>query len=143
LATEEPAPAVDWTLPRRSSAGGVDGWTLGYSPPRSRSAPPRRQEAAKFTHPAHCVASILPQIRQFSVRKAEGLRARFRLASPIHPPQVCPLAPISGARLAGWSRQEPAAVGTFVPSWFVFMRIGLMGMGEGRVGIRSVWVPGS
>ena len=49
----------------------------------------------------------------------------------------------AGARLAGWSRQDPTAVGTFVPSWFVFMRIGLMGMGEGCLGIRSVSVPGS
>jgi hypothetical protein len=112
-------------------------WWSGRSatPPRGpRSTPPRRQEAAKFTHPAHRVVSILPQIRQFSVRKAGPSRPiPCRLADPS----------AAGARLAGWSRPDPTAVGTLVPSWFAFVRIGSMGMGQGCVGIRSVWVPGS
>lgn len=61
------------------------------------------QEAAKLTHPGtfHRVVSILPQIHRFPARK-QGRRARFRPASPIHPPQVRPLATISGKNAFLW-----------------------------------------
>ncbi|KAF8716586.1 hypothetical protein HU200_026272 [Digitaria exilis] len=88
-------PAVDWTLPCRGRSATLPVLLLQGG-----------QEAAKLTHPgwhpARRVVSILPQIHRFLVRK-QGRRAGFRPASPIHPPQVCPLAPISGAR-----RLEPA-----------------------------------
>jgi len=40
----------------------------------------------------------------------------------------------------GW--KFSTAAGTFVPSWFIFVWIGLVRMGGGGAGIRSVWVRG-
>lgn len=93
------------------AAGGVDARLRPIAPPFYSFKGGKIARSCKAYPPwhlAHRVVSILPQIHRFPARK-QGRRARFRPASPIHPPQVRPLAPISGKNAFFWRNMSTFA----------------------------------
>jgi len=157
----------DWTL--LAAAVPLVEWTRGYSV-LSILLEGKEEQSSPTLPIGHRVLSLASPNPPTPFERI-GCCARFRPASPIHPPQVCSLAPISGKhaflrrkslvlrrnfvpfcwlgdfswllQVGGFTAWKfSTAVGTFVPSWFIFAWIGLVRMGGGGAGIRNVWVRG-
>lgn len=95
-------PAVDWTLPcRLLAAGGVDARLRSIAPPFYSFKGGKKLQSLPTLAPSIVSSPSSPKSTDSPARK-QGHRARFRPASPIHPPQVRPLAPISGKNAFLW-----------------------------------------